>query len=52
VLDDADLEEEEGFVRREMEWSRRRYLSKCPLSYASEEDEVEKIDIGIKVNDL
>ena len=28
------------------------YLSKGSLPDASEEDEVEKVDIGIKVNDL
>jgi hypothetical protein len=52
VLDDADLEENDGFVEGKLGWSRRRYLAECALSDASEEDEVEKIDIGIKVNDL
>jgi hypothetical protein len=28
------------------------YLSECPLSDTSEKDEMEEVDIGIKVNDL
>ena len=51
MLDDADLERwicsgnHEGRVEE-------IYLSKGPFPDASEEDEVEKVDIGIEVNDL
>lgn len=54
MLDDADLEGWVGFSQETMKVALKIYiyLSKGPFPDASEEDEVEKVDIGIEVNDL
>jgi hypothetical protein len=51
VLNNANLRRF-GWHRR-LGWSSEKgYLSKSALPHTSEEDKVEEIDIGIKVDDL